>query len=411
MPIQITMPALSPTMTVGKISLWKKSEGDTVEPGEVIAEIETDKATMEVESVDSGIIGKIIVPEGSENVPVNSLIAVIIEDGEDVSALKDFDTLNEPVESADKSDQQVLLDNIEPKVVRDVLPGEFTTNGDVLASPLARKIADSEDIDLKSIQGSGPGGRIIKRDLIQLGKNTIKTKTSDVELNSYSKQTSLSNMRKTIADRLTQSWQNIPHVFLTIECLIDHLLEIRDRLNKQSDDDSHLSINDFIIRASAFALSRVPELNVQWSDDGIINNTGTDIAFALALDSGLITPIIRNAGDKGLAEISSEVKNLVARGREGKLSPDEYQGGNFTISNLGMFGITQFNAIINPPQPAILAIGAAKDTPVVRNGAIAISTIMSCTLSCDHRVIDGSVGAKWLSAFKGFVEEPMTMIL
>jgi pyruvate dehydrogenase E2 component (dihydrolipoamide acetyltransferase) len=286
----------------------------------------------------------------------------------------------------------------------------------VLASPLARKLAAASQIDLGAIRGSGPGGRIVKRDLdgaapVAAPAAPPARAAAPAAIPAEAEQVPHSTMRKIIARRLSEAWQTIPHIFLSTDCELDRLLDVRKRLNDSAAGDTRLSVNDFILRAAAFALRKVPELNVQWTETAALRLPTVDIAVAVAVEGGLVTPIVRNADEKGLAEISAEVKELAGRGKEGKLMPEEYQGGSFTISNLGMFGVTHFGAIINPPQAAILAVGAGAPRAVVRDGAIATATVMTCTLSCDHRIVDGADGAKWLAAFKGYVEEPMTMML
>ena len=284
--------------------------------------------------------------------------------------------------------------------------------GRIVASPLARRMARDAGIDLSTLQGSGPGGRIIKRDVEGRPATAPGSAPATAPIAEQGVvEIPHSGVRKIVAKRLTESWQTIPHIYLNIECELDALLETRARLNQRADGAYKISVNDFIIRAAAFALAKVPAINVRWTDTAMHQLSSIDIAVAVAMEGGLITPIIREADQKGLAEISVEMKDLATRGREGKLMPEEYQGGSFTISNLGMFGIKDFGAIINPPQVAIMAVGAGQKQPVVRDGAVAIATVMACTLSCDHRAVDGAVGATFLKAFKGFIEEPLTMML
>ena len=418
MPIQVTMPALSPTMTEGKLALWLKAEGDPVAPGDVLAEIETDKATMEIEAVDEGTLGRIVVPEGSEGVPVNSVIAMILEEGEDKAALADA-----PAAPASAPAESKPSPRPEPAIAAPPTPtptpapakAAAVPGARVLASPLARRLAKEAGVELASLQGSGPGGRIVKRDVVgQAGtapKATVAATGLSPALQEGVVEIPHSGVRKIVAQRLTEAWQTIPHIFLNVECEIDALLDTRKRLNERADGAYKISVNDFVIRAAAFALAKVPALNVRWTDTAMQQLPDIDISVAVAMEGGLITPIIRQADQKGLAEISVEMKDLAARGRAGKLMPEEYQGGSFTISNLGMFGIKDFGAIINPPQVAILAVGAGRKLPVVKDGAVSIATVMACTLSCDHRAVDGATGAQFLQAFKGFVEEPLSMML
>jgi pyruvate dehydrogenase E2 component (dihydrolipoamide acetyltransferase) len=418
MPIQVTMPALSPTMTEGKLALWLKAEGDPIAPGDVLAEIETDKATMEIEAVDAGTLGRIVVPEGSEGVPVNTVIAMILEEGEDKTALTDAPVspataLTEPKPSPRSEPSIPAAPKLVP--IPTLVKAELVPGGRVLASPLARRLAKKAEIDVTSLQGSGPGGRIIKRDIVgqpgTAAKATVANMGPSPALPEGVLEVPHSGVRKIVAQRLTEAWQTIPHIFISIECEIDALLDTRKRLNQRADGDYKISVNDFVIRATAFALAKVPALNVRWTDDAMQQLPTIDISVAVAMEGGLITPIIQQADQKGLAEISVEMKNMAKRGREGKLMPEEYQGGSFTISNLGMFGVKDFGAIINPPQVAILAVGAGQKLPVVKDGAVSIATVMRCTLSCDHRAVDGAMGAQFLQAFKGFVEEPLTMML
>ena len=414
MPIKILMPALSPTMTEGNLAKWHVKEGDAVNSGDVIAEIETDKATMEVEAVDEGTVGRLLVPEGQEGVAVNALIALLLEDGEDASAL-DSVAADAPAPAAPAAAPAPAAP----------APVAAPANGTrVFASPLARRMATQAGLDLASVTGSGPHGRIVKSDVEGAlsgatpaaapaaqrpaaapisGAAMPFEPTFDLE--------PLSSMRKTIAQRLTEAKQTIPHFYLTVDCELDGLLDLRKRLNEKADGAYKLSVNDLIIKASGVALRKVPAANASYTDDGIKLYHSADVAVAVAIDGGLITPVIRDAGNKGLEAISTEMKDLAGRAKEGKLAPEEYQGGTFSISNLGMFGIKQFDAVINPPQGAILAVGAGEQRPVVKDGALAVATVMSCTLSCDHRVVDGAVGAEFLKVFKAMIEEPFAMLL
>ena len=435
MPIEILMPALSPTMTEGNLVAWLKAEGDTISPGEVIAEIETDKATMEVEAVDEGVLGKILVAAGTEGVSVNAAIAILLEEGEDKSSIKDNAYRSDPIEiqntqnSEQKSEGQpdinepkkgkVVSENT--KVPLGKIQSPLIANQDdvrVAASPLARRMAEHAGLDLTKISGSGPNGRIIKADIDQVlsQDNALKlppvsTVTSpSIEPSAQYDAIPNNSMRKVIASRLTESKQAAPHFYMTVDCNVDALKQVRMELNEKV-EGTKISINDLIIRASAIALKQVPEANASWTEEATLVYKTIDISVAVAIEGGLITPIIRDAGAKGVKEISVKMKDLANRAREGKLMPEEYQGGTFSISNLGMYGVKEFSAVINPPQGAILAIGAAEERPIIKDGAVAAATLMTCTLSVDHRVVDGAVGARFLSAFKRLIEDPLTMLL
>jgi pyruvate dehydrogenase E2 component (dihydrolipoamide acetyltransferase) len=408
MPINITMPALSPTMTEGTIAKWLKKEGDKVSSGDVIAEIETDKATMEVEAVDEGIIGKIVVPAGTENVAVNAVIAVLLEEGEDGSQLSVIGN-QKPVAPAPTAQKEIpITENRSPKT-------------DIFASPLAKRIAKEKGVDLASVKGSGPHGRIVKDDVIGYQGSGIGTKKTEIPItdngllrNVYGmayKEIPNNNIRKVVAKRLSESKQTVPHFYLTVECILDNLLTARAELNDKANGKFKLSVNDFIIKAAAMALKAYPAANVSWTDAAIHQFVKSDISVAVSTPNGLITPIIRNAEDKGLQAISNEMKDLATRAREGKLKPEEFQGGSFSISNLGMFGVKEFAAIINPPQGCILAIGAGEERAVVIKGKIEIRTVMNCTLSVDHRCVDGAVGAEYLQIFKQYIENPVSMLV
>lgn len=425
MPINITMPALSPTMTGGTLSKWLKSEGDQVESGDVIAEIETDKATMEVEAVDEGTIGKIIVPEGTENVPVNNVIAVLLEEGETVDDIGDTPTAPPPQAAPD---EQKPADSA-PSTATPQKPAsppqtQSTHSGSrVFASPLAKRLASEAGIDLSSIKGSGPRGRIVKADVENAPSSPVASVTHQqsvayddpsVKTNLYGmayKEIPNNNIRKVVAKRLSESKQTVPHFYLTVECALDSLLKSRKELNDKANGEYKLSVNDFIIKAAAMALKAYPDANVSWNDDAIHQYLKSDISVAVSTPTGLITPIVHSAEDKGLRAISTEMKDLAGRAREGKLKPEEFQGGSFSISNLGMFGVKEFAAIVNPPQGCILAVGAGEQRPVVENGEIAIRTIMNCTLSVDHRCVDGAVGAEFLKIFKQYIENPVAMLV
>ena len=435
MPIEILMPALSPTMTEGNLVAWLKAEGDTISPGEVIAEIETDKATMEVEAVDEGVLGKILVAAGTEGVSVNAAIAILLEEGEDKSSIKDNAYRSDQIEVKNTQDSEKKSegqpDINEPKTGKVIsentkvplgkMQSPLIANQDdvrVAASPLARRMAEHAGLDLTKISGSGPNGRIIKADIDQVlsQDNALKlppvsTVTSpSIEPSAQYDAIPNNSMRKVIASRLTESKQAAPHFYMTVDCNVDALKQVRMELNEKV-EGTKISINDLIIRASAIALKQVPEANASWTEEATLVYKTIDISVAVAIEGGLITPIIRDAGAKGVKEISVKMKDLANRAREGKLMPEEYQGGTFSISNLGMYGVKEFSAVINPPQGAILAIGAAEERPIIKDGAVAAATLMSCTLSVDHRVVDGAVGARFLSAFKRLIEDPLTMLL
>ena len=430
MAIEIKMPALSPTMTTGTLAKWLLSEGDRVNSGDVIAEIETDKATMEVESVDDGIMAKIFVDAGAENVAVGAVIAVLAEDGETASDVAKNSVQDSSVAPSASSAVTEAKAPAEPVPIRDVrpvpaqvtapavaAPETQTANTDklrIFASPLARRIAADRGIALDGIVGSGPYGRILRRDVETADVSPIAQTTAiqaDAVQRGDSYLVANSQMRKVIANRLQESKQQAPHFYLTVDCMIDRLLEARGALNARAGEGIKISVNDMIIRAAAMALIAVPEANASWEGDNTRIFRHADIAMAVAIDGGLITPIVWAAEQKGLAALSQVTADLAARARDGKLTAGEYTGGSFTISNLGMFGIREFAAVINPPHGGILAVGAGEQRPVVIDGNLAVATVMSVTLSADHRAVDGAVGAKWLQAFKGFVESPVTMLL
>jgi len=429
MPIQILMPALSPTMTEGTLSKWMVKEGDEVTSGDIIAEIETDKATMELEAVDEGKVGEILVPEGTEGVAINKPIVVLLEEGEDAGDIK---ASNQAAPILEK-----LAPTVEPEKVKAAPAAQPTaaasntvapsSDGDrMFASPLARRIAANAGINIADVQGSGPNGRIVKADVEKAMSGGVMT-SSSVNVPAMTAVSSASadvpdfgqpyteevnsGVRKIIARRLLEAKQNIPHFYLTIDCNIDALLALRRQLNNLDHADYNLSVNDFVIKASAVAMRRVPMVNATWTDEAIRLYDNVDVAVAVATDGGLITPILRHADQKGLSGISNEMKELAGRARGNKLKPDEYQGGGFSISNLGMFGIKEFSAIVNPPQSAILAVGAGEQRPIVKDGVLAVGTVMTCTLSCDHRVVDGVVGAEFLAAFKPLIENPLSLLL
>lgn len=423
MPIPILMPALSPTMEEGTLAKWLVKEGDEVRSGDLIAEIETDKATMEVEAVDEGTVCKLLVSEGTEGVPVNETIAIILEEGEDASAA---DTVAASTPALKASSEPSPAEEAKPEIESPPpsTPVKATPSGErIFASPLAKRIAKDKGIDLNAVTGSGPRGRIVKADVeaapktseLVAGKAPASTSSIDArafyEPDSYD-EIPLNSMRKTIARRLTQSKQEIPHYYLTIDCVLDELLKVRKHLNVEGADAGvKLSVNDFVVRAAALALKKVPEANVSFAEDALLQHHHSDVGIAVALEGGLITPIIRRADEKGLAEISAEAKELAARARDKKLSPAEFEGGSFSVSNLGMFGIKNFTAVINPPQAAIMAVGAGESRPIIVDGEVKAATVMTVTLSCDHRAIDGAPGAQLLAAFKSYIEYPPSMLL
>ncbi len=428
MPIEVLMPALSPTMTEGKLARWLKREGETVNSGDVIAEIETDKATMEVEAVDEGVLGKILVAEGSEHVAVNTPIAMILVEGEDAKALTAVTPA--PAKAAAPAPAAPAAAPAAPPSPSPAASAQ-AAGARIFASPLAKRMAAEAGLDLGSIKGSGPRGRIIKADVEAAKQAPPAAKPAAAPqaakpapaatpaaapqpFETPYVEVANSTMRKVIARRLSDSKRDIPHYYLTIECNIDPLLELRDKLNARTGEGPaafKLSVNDFVIRAAALALRAYPDANCSWTDEAIRFYQTVDVAVAVAAPNGLITPIVRNADAKGLAAISNEIKHLAGRARESKLMPEEYVGGGFTVSNLGMYGIKEFAAIINPPQSCLLAVGAAEKRPIVKDGALAIGTMMSCTLSADHRSVDGAKGASFLKVFKGLIEDPLTMLL
>lgn len=437
MPIEILMPALSPTMTEGKLAKWVKKEGDAVKSGDVLAEIETDKATMEVEAVDEGTLGKILVAEGTEGVAVNTPIAVILEEGEDASAIG-APKAAPKAEAAPAPKTEAAAPAAAPAPTPAAKPADAATGQRVFASPLARRLASQGGLDLKAVAGTGPHGRIVKADVeaalkggapkaaaaqtaaapqaaapaaapVVAAPKGVDAKALADKLGMKYKVLPNSGMRKTIAKRLTEAWQTIPHFGLAVDCEIDNLMKLRAELNAKSGEK--ISVNDFVMKAVAIALARFPAANVSWHEDGILQYENVDVSVAVSTDGGLITPIVKNADRKGLATISAEVKELAKKAKEGKLKPEEYQGGTFSVSNLGMFGIKSFTSIINPPQSCILSVGAGEKRPVVKGDALAIATVMSLTLTVDHRSVDGAVGAEFLKLLKGLIEDPITLML
>jgi len=437
MPIEILMPALSPTMEEGTLAKWLVKEGDTVSSGDIIAEIETDKATMEFEAVDEGKIGKIIVPEGSEGVKVNALIAVLLEDGEEAS---DAALSSAPADDAgDKAAAAAVTaepatPNAEPSTAPAPAAPAASDGTRIFASPLARRIAADKGLDLSALKGSGPHGRIVKADVLAAGDAPAKpapaagpavsaappaaapSVSADAIAKIYADreftEIPLDGMRKTIAARLTEAKQTIPHFYLRRDIKIDNLLSFRGQLNKQLEARGvKLSVNDFIIKACALALQTVPAANAVWAGDRVLQLTPSDVAVAVAIEGGLFTPVLKDAEQKSLSSLSAEMKDLATRARSKKLAPHEYQGGSFAISNLGMFGIDNFDAVINPPHGAILAVGAGVKKPVIdEEGQVSVATVMSVTLSVDHRVIDGALGAELLKAIVDNLENPMGML-
>lgn len=451
MPTQILMPALSPTMEEGKLARWLVKEGDEVRSGDVLAEIETDKATMEFEAVDEGRIGRIIVPEGTEAVKVNQPIAVLLGEGEELSAAAAVESRNDSSRRQPTALQESKISGGEITSALHSIRSALAkhTNGKVreresdrvFATPLARRLAAQSGIDLATVAGSGPRGRIVKADIetqraIEEKPRAVQRAATAVMASGTTPQPAPPGiapfpdarvfykeadyeelphdpMRKSIAKRLLSAKTLVPHYYLTIDCRTDSLLAARARLNASSPKEGgyRLSVNDFIVKAAALALKRVPEVNASWTESAVLRHRHADIGVAVALDFGLITPIVFRAEEKGLVEISAEVRSLAERARAKKLKPPEYEGGSFAISNLGMFGIRNFTAIINPPHAAILAVGAGEERAVVREGKIEAATVMTVTLSCDHRVIDGATGSRFLQAFRQFVEVPTAMLL
>lgn len=453
MPTPILMPALSPTMTEGNLARWLKKEGDVVKSGQVIAEIETDKATMEVEAVDEGKILKIIVPAGAQGIKVNAPIAILAEEGENITAEAALASLNvandktaniaghtgalQPV-----TDQKVQTSSGQTGTAQTVTaqagaahksaaqmavqPSPHVAGGRVFASPLAKRVAAQNGLDLQAVKGTGPNGRIIQADVraalankgaaqSMAGSAKGAATTQGVDARDYASKLGMafeaqpnSGVRKVIARRLTEAKQTIPHFYLTIDCELDALLALRKNINDAT--GAKISVNDFVIRATALALKKVPAANASWTDEAILLYQQADISVAVATPNGLITPIIKAADTKSLSVISTEMKDLAARARDGKLKPEEFQGGGFSVSNLGMFGIKSFSAIINPPQSCILAVGAGEQRAVVKNGQLAVATVMTVTLSIDHRSVDGAVGAEFLAAFKPLIEQPYALL-
>ena len=427
MSVNILMPALSPTMEEGTLTKWLVKEGDRIQSGDLIAEIETDKATMEFEAVDEGIIGKILISEGSEGVKVNSPIAVILDEGEELEANEEADQTLPAEPKNQKNAPEGVIETKKPS--NNVIQTSHTR---IFATPLARRLAKEKGVDLDSITGSGPHGRIVKNDILDVNPtnfddnqeslegSTLRTGVKQVSSSSimdlYSdrefKEIPLSGMRRTVATRLTEAKQNVPHFYLRKEIVIDELLRVRARINAHLAEKSNkLSINDFIIKACALALQTVPMANAVWAEDKILQLKSSDIAVAVSVEDGLFTPVIRDADVKSLSNLSKEMKELAEKARSKKLMPNEYQGGSFSISNLGMFGVDNFDAVINPPHGAILAVGRGVKKPVVNeNETITVANVMSLTLSADHRVIDGALGAELLQSISKYLGDPVLML-
>jgi pyruvate dehydrogenase E2 component (dihydrolipoyllysine-residue acetyltransferase) len=434
MPTQVLMPALSPTMTEGSLAKWHKKEGDTVKAGDVLAEIETDKATMEFEAVDEGTLGKILVPEGTQHVAVNAPIAVILGVGEKASDIKPAPQAAKPAQPPSAKPEPKPAPAPAPQTAKPPPPVAPVSpprpapaapapradgHARIFASPLARRLARERNLDLGSVRGSGPHGRIVRADLDAAGlpgfggapsplrfpKARIVAEAGNIPYTEVPHNA----MRRTIARRMTESMANVPHFFLTVDCEIDALLRAREDINRML--ELKTSVNDFIIRAAALALKQVPAVNASYTDDAILRWNTIDISVAVASEDGLITPIIKAADTKRIPEISAEMRELGLRARQGKLKLAEFQGGTFSISNLGMYGIKQFTAVINPPQGCILAVGEGTARPVVRGGGLAVAQVMTCTLACDHRVMDGATGAQWVQAFKKLIEAPAALLV
>jgi pyruvate dehydrogenase E2 component (dihydrolipoamide acetyltransferase) len=449
MPINILMPALSPTMEKGNLAKWLKKEGDKVKSGDVIAEIETDKATMEVEAVDEGTIAKILVPEGTQDVAVNAVIAVLAADGEDAKAAGAGAApapkaapasaaeapAPKPAAAAPAAAPSPAPAKPAPAAVPAPAVAAPQSNGTrVFASPLAKRLAKDAGIEIGRINGSGPHGRVIAKD-VESAKSggglkapaaapaaAVSVGPSDQQIRALFKPDSYEavphdNMRKVIAQRLSAADRDIPQYYLTADCDVGRLVAAREEINALAPKDKDgkpaykLSVNDFVIKALALALQRVPDANVSWTDEAMLHHKVSDVSVAVSVPSGLITPIIRNAHIKSVAQISADMKDLAARAKARKLKPDEYQGGSTAVSNLGMFGMKQFTAVINPPQTSILAVGVSEERAVVRNGKLDIATIMTVTLTCDHRAMDGALGAQLLGAFKLLIENPVMMVV
>jgi len=422
------MPALSPTMTEGTLARWLKKEGETIKAGDVIAEIETDKATMEVEAVDEGVLGKILVADGTAGVKVNDPIAVLVEAGETVGAAP---AKAAPKQEAGETGAPVAVAAQTPVAAAAPAVNGHAAQGErIFASPLARRMASQAGISLEGIKGSGPNGRIVKVDIDAAQKGPAVAAAAPAPIaaalptpvarpaapiTAPGQKVALSNVKRVTARRLSEAKQTVPHFYVSIDVELDALLKLRAELNARSPKDGpgafKLSVNDLLIKACAVTLRRVPKVNASFTEDGIFLYDDVDISVAVSIPDGLITPIIRKADQKGLAAISNEAKELIGRAKAGKLKPEEFQGGGFSISNMGMYGVRDFAAIINPPQAAILAVAAGEQRPVVKDGVLAVATVMTVTLSVDHRVIDGALAAEWISAFKSVIQDPLSLML
>ena len=423
MSVSVFMPALSPTMTEGTLARWLVKEGESVKSGDVIAEIETDKATMEVEALDDGVMVKLAVAEGTQNVAVNELIAVLAEDGESVddalaavAAVPAVAPLTTPQKDAPAAVPAAATSPVQPALA----PLSPARSDRVFASPLARRIAADAGLELARLSGTGPHGRIIRADVEEaLASRASGTavqpaamsRTASAAVSAEERFVPHNAMRRVIADRLQRSKQTAPHFYLSVDCDIDNLLTARKALNEAAEASVKISVNDMVVKATAAALMAEPDVNGYFEAEGCRYFSTADICVAVAVDGGLVTPVIHDVQKLGLADISRKTTDLASRARAGTLDPSEYAGGSFTISNLGMFGIREFAAVINPPQSAILAVGTGEQRPVVKNGELAVATVMTVTLSADHRIVDGALGAKWLQAFKRAIEQPVTMLL
>jgi len=437
MAIPILMPALSPTMTEGSLAKWCKNVGDEVKPGDIIAEVETDKATMEIESVDEGVLEKILFNDGTEGIGVNSLIAILkskndteqdikdILDSHDstnntmeivINEVNDKEEVSEIVKKAPELNINPLNDaNVKEVIDNPVVNNALTSTNNlgikITASPLAKRIALQNNIDLKNIIGSGPRGRIVKADLDNYSNKSINLNNKSNFTNKENIRKKTSSMRKIIAERLSFSKKEVPHFYLSIDCNVDNLIKSREEINKTFNKELKISVNDFIIKAIATALFNVPEANCTWGKDEMVFFGSVDVSVAIAVEGGLFTPVIKNANYLNLRDISTQMKGYVIKANAGRLLPDDYEGGNFSISNLGMYGIDSFSAIINPPQSGILAVGSISKKPIVIDNEVKICNIMTCQLSGDHRAIDGAVGARLLKEFKSLIENPVKMIV
>jgi pyruvate dehydrogenase E2 component (dihydrolipoamide acetyltransferase) len=463
MPINILMPALSPTMEKGNLAKWLKKEGETIKAGDVIAEIETDKATMEVEAADEGVLAKIVVPEGTADVPVNQLIAVLAGEGEDVTTAAAQADRSAPPAAPSTASNKTAVAEASPSAPQssgngqeattqptpgpqgpapDAAPPSARTNGHgaprVFSSPLARRLAKEAGVDIARVQGSGPHGRVIARDIeaaragrglraptpepvVAVPPAKVARPPTDDKIRALFDEGSYEivphdNMRKIIAQRMVEAASTIPHFFLTLDCNLDKLLAAREEINASAPQDGEgkaaykLSVNDFVVKALALALQKIPDANVTWTEGALLKHRHSDVGVAVAIPGGLITPVVRKAEAKTLSVISREMKDFAARARVRRLKPEEYSGGTTAISNLGMYGIKQFTAVINPPHATILAVGAGEARALVQNGAVSVATQMTVTLSCDHRAVDGALGAELISAFKSLIEHPVMML-